>query len=156
MVALGNDIIQKGFFDKSLGASGRQFFLGRGKRARKRRRPCLSLDPGLRFPEMDEPPGGMPPDDLTGQVHHGGVGVDQGGVAGGDGPGEAREQPLRHRHGRGLDLKAPGGEDLPGAPGQFAAQAQGGVIEDVKGAGGMVRQIIGQPAPGPGRWRATP
>ena len=39
-------------------------------------------------------------------------------------------------------VKAPGGEDLPGAPGQFAAQAQGGVIEDFNGAGRMVRQII--------------
>ena len=32
-------------------------------------------------------------------------------------PVKPESSPLRHRHGRGLDRKTPGGEHLPGAPG---------------------------------------
>ena len=71
-------------------------------------------------------------------------------------PVKPESTPLRHRHRRGLDRKAPGGEHLPGAPGQLAAQAQGGVIEDLNGAG-LYDPPDNQPStPGPGRWPVTP
>ena len=71
-------------------------------------------------------------------------------------PGKPESSPLRHRHRRGPDVQAPGGEDLPGAPGQFAAQAQGGVVEDLNGAGRMVRQIIGHERQDPVGGRPRP
>ena len=69
-------------------------------------------------------------------------------------------KPASSRSGTGTaaawTVQAPGGEDFPGAPGQFAAQAQGGVVEDLKGPGGMVRQIIGHERQDPVGGRPRP
>ena len=116
------------------GPPGTNFFLGRGRNAPGIDwRPSLRLVPGPRFPQINELPGRMLPDDLAGQVHHGGVGVDQRRVAGGDGLLTEAES---SRSGTGdpcsLDLEAPGGENLPDyAPGRFLLRLEG-VIEGLK------------------------
>jgi hypothetical protein len=67
MVVLKEFIIQKGFFDKSPGPPGANFFSA-GESESEKGRPCLNLDSEVRFPQIDKPPGRVPPDDLTGQV----------------------------------------------------------------------------------------